>query len=611
MAKRSRSSKKSASRNLGAQLELLENTQLIRHLVEEEPAYIFRHTLTQESAYDSLLKNQRHAIHRAVAQAYEEIYANRCADEFAAILARHYAQTNEDAKTLDYATRGGDIAARIYASDEAFKSYTLALDAAKRSNASTPQFIDLYTKRGRALEVRGRFADSIINYEEMAALAQTRHDRALELASLILRATVHSAPTVTFDANLGQQLSDDALTVARELGDQAAEARTLWNLSLLNFYTSHPMQAITYGEQALAIAREMNENGQDMREQVAYILHDLVLPVFVSGQGERAETITLEARALWTELDNKPMLADSLSMSGRRAMMSAEYRRGVEFTGEGAALAESIGNWFGVSSNRWVQSIIYIELGEFSSALRLGDELIRQTETLSGLNQAIPSAQQAWLLGTLGAFEKAGEIENRARRALPLPMPGHFRAGAYASLARLNILRGNLLGAEADLAAGYDDPARLEQLYSAAEMLIAKAELGLVQGDAQGVVGIIDGYISEARQREFRKFAPEILYLYGRAFAQQGKVEKALELMREASTVAKEINARRIGWQILAAMSDLERQRGNPDEAETLRSQARETVEYISLHTPPDLRASFLNLPEVRAITTFEANDGN
>jgi predicted ATPase len=46
-----------------AVLDQLESAQLLRYLVEEERVYIFRHTLTQESTYDSLLKNRRREIH--------------------------------------------------------------------------------------------------------------------------------------------------------------------------------------------------------------------------------------------------------------------------------------------------------------------------------------------------------------------------------------------------------------------------------------------------------------------------------------------------------------------------------------------------------------------
>lgn len=589
-------------KKLDQALAQIEAAELVRRLAEDEPTYMFKHVLMQESAYALLLQKQRQATHRRVAEAYEEIYAERCQNEFAAILALHYAAAGDDAKTLEYATRAGDVAARVYAHDEALSHYALALDAAKRRGATTEQFIHLYTQRGRVLEVTGKFSQALTGYEEMASLAQTRGDRALELASLMLRATARSAPTPTFDANLAQQLLDDALGLARTQGDRAAEARVLWNLLLLNTHTSHPEQAIGYGEQALAIARELNERGHDMREQLAYILNDLFPPYFGGGQRTRGETIAAAARALWRELDNKPMLADNLGMTAQFWMMSGDFTRALKYAAEGAAIAESIGNWFGLFLNKSMQAITYTEMGELAHALRLGDQVMRLSETVGGLNQAIIIAQQAWLLGTLGAFEQALERDRRTRRALAQPMPGHFRAHAYATLARLHILQKNLAAAQADLAAGYSDHNQTLPLYAAAQIALAEAEMALARGDAARAVAVMDEQIAPARRIGARIFLPELLYLRGRALAQQGDVEAALESLREAHAEAGGMSARRVWWQILAALSEIETQRGNEVEAQSLRAQARETIEFIAEHTPTELRESFLNLPQVRAI---------
>jgi predicted ATPase len=143
--------------NLPTTLDQLENAQLIRHLVEAEPAYTFRHTLTQESAYESLLKNPRREIHRAVAQAYETIYADRCADEFAAILAQHYAEAGYEERALIYATQAGDVAARVYANAEAIAFYTQAIEIATRRDEKTAALIHLFTRRGRAYELSGDY----------------------------------------------------------------------------------------------------------------------------------------------------------------------------------------------------------------------------------------------------------------------------------------------------------------------------------------------------------------------------------------------------------------------------------------------------------------------
>ncbi len=59
-----------------------------------ELEYIFKHALTQEVAYNSLLLKRRKEIHERIGQAIEEIYAERI-EEFYEMLAYHYAQARK------------------------------------------------------------------------------------------------------------------------------------------------------------------------------------------------------------------------------------------------------------------------------------------------------------------------------------------------------------------------------------------------------------------------------------------------------------------------------------------------------------------------------------
>lgn len=605
MPRTGRPSKKRTSgrlrKNLEAQLARLESAELIRRALEEEPTFIFKHVLTQETACASLLLKTQRKIHRQVAQSIELVYADRL-DENAALLAQHYAEAGDDAKAFEYAIRAGDWAARVYANDEALQQYARALDAAHRADATTERLIHLYTQRGRVLEVMGRFAQALEGYEEMATLARTRGDRPLELASLMLRAVARAAPIATFNAELGQRLLDQALALARELGDRAAEARILWIYTLLNIHAAHSAQAIEYGEQALALARELNNQGQDVREQLAFILHELSGPLVFGGQRARGEAMQAEARALWRELGNKPLLVDNLGMAATVAMINGDFARALEYSSEALAIAESIGNLFGIVFSLSGQASIYIELGEFDRALRLGDEVMRLGELRRGVVPVMVPAMLAWLLGSLGAFEQAAELERQARQVIDGPMPGHFRARAYADLARLNILRGDIAAAQADLAAAYRDYARGTLSSAGAAVAFADAELALAQGDAAHVIAVTDEGLVMIRQVGARIALPDVLYLRGQASAQQGKVDEALELLHEARGVAESIIARRILWQILAAMSDLKARRGDAASAETLRADARAVIQFIAEHTPDDVRDSFLRLPQVRAV---------
>ena len=64
--------------NISSQLNMLEISGLIR-LVQAQPEleYLFRHALVQETAYGSLLKQDRKRLHLAVGTALEKLYAGR------------------------------------------------------------------------------------------------------------------------------------------------------------------------------------------------------------------------------------------------------------------------------------------------------------------------------------------------------------------------------------------------------------------------------------------------------------------------------------------------------------------------------------------------------
>ena len=187
--------------NLVSQLDQLETAQLVRRADEPDVAYLFKHALTRESAHESLLRKDRREIHRCVAEAMESIYADRL-EEFAPILAQHYAEAGDDAKTLAYATRAGDASARIYANAEAVAHYSIAIDAAKRAlspvergRAGVGVLQNLYLNRGRALELASRFPAALANYAEMEQLARESGDRAFELSALIAQCQVRCTPT--------------------------------------------------------------------------------------------------------------------------------------------------------------------------------------------------------------------------------------------------------------------------------------------------------------------------------------------------------------------------------------------------------------------------------
>src|SRR5207247_507271 len=75
----------------------------------DEPTYVFKHALTQDVAYDSLLARTRRELHVRAANALKELAADRL-DDMAATLAYHYARTDLDEDAAIWLTRAAEQA---------------------------------------------------------------------------------------------------------------------------------------------------------------------------------------------------------------------------------------------------------------------------------------------------------------------------------------------------------------------------------------------------------------------------------------------------------------------------------------------------------------------
>jgi tetratricopeptide (TPR) repeat protein len=105
----------------------MERNDLIRKRTSDpELEYMFRHALTQEVAYESLLMARRKELHRLVGEVMEELFADRIG-ELTSIIGEHLFKGESWEKAYEYLGRAGDAAARLYANIEGRRNYARAL----------------------------------------------------------------------------------------------------------------------------------------------------------------------------------------------------------------------------------------------------------------------------------------------------------------------------------------------------------------------------------------------------------------------------------------------------------------------------------------------------
>lgn len=557
--------------------------------------YQFSHNLFQKYLYDGLDPVERAYLHEDVGQALERLYEDHTG-EVALQLARHFQEAGHLGKAAAYLQQAGDAAAHVHASAEAITHYRQALVLAQESQAEIGTLAAIYMRLGRALELGSQFAAALAVYEEMGRVARQQGKRTLGLNAVMAQVTIQAVPTAVHDPDRARALGEGALDLACELGDGAAEAKILWSLALAYFFDHDLTRAIESGERSLSLARE-----QGLQEQLAQTLNDLGSFLYLySGQIDKSREALREANQLWREMDNLPMLADSLASLATAQVLAGEFGEATVLSEQAYAISLSIGNLWGQSYSSWKIGLAYWERGDISLAISTMEDSVHLGEMAGFLPpQANTRAELATLYGELGAVEQGLELAGLALHIAETQNPAQVGHGLGVR-ARLQLLAGDVAGAQAAIDRAATDPYWASWPVMFHPVILARAELALKQGQWAQALALIDPFLEELRHCGLRLRIPLALYLQARALRGLGQGGAARDGLIEARAMAEAIGSRWTLWRILAALSYLEADRSR---AEQLRQEARDLVEAISERIEQaDLRASFLNLAEIRAL---------
>jgi class 3 adenylate cyclase/predicted ATPase len=137
--------------------------------------YIFKHALTQEVAYNSLLNQRRLTLHEDAGEAIEAVFAGRLEEHFSQ-LAHHYRHSRNTEKAVDYLTLAAQQAIERFANREGVASLKAALDLI----GSLPRSTDTHRRELLALTTLGPAL--IVTHGYSSAEVAASYSRATELS---------------------------------------------------------------------------------------------------------------------------------------------------------------------------------------------------------------------------------------------------------------------------------------------------------------------------------------------------------------------------------------------------------------------------------------------
>jgi class 3 adenylate cyclase/tetratricopeptide (TPR) repeat protein len=246
----------------------IKDLQIAEFLYEKAPypetEYAFKHALTREVAYASLLREQRMALHAQTAQSLETLAAGRL-DEQVERLADHAERGGIWDKALKYLQRAGLKAYSLYANADAARFFERALTVSKKL-PETPDNLR------QAVDLRFALRNALLPSFETDRISRLLDELDPILATLGDKK--RSAQYAAFRCNhhflIGQQrraieFGETGVQLARECSNQALLGESLFRLAQSYHALGEYRQAISLLEQGLEFnVNELSPDRSDL-----------------------------------------------------------------------------------------------------------------------------------------------------------------------------------------------------------------------------------------------------------------------------------------------------------------------------------------------------------
>ncbi|MCU0608040.1 MAG: DUF2791 family P-loop domain-containing protein, partial [Candidatus Edwardsbacteria bacterium] len=338
-----------------------------------EAEYSFRHPLSQEVAYQALLKKRRRELHRLAGRAIERAYAGRI-DDFAEVLAHHYANGDDEAKAVEWLWRAGRKARDRYANQEAIAFFSSLADVLKWLPERERELYD-------ACEALGMTHERVADLDEAASWFKRMEQHAGSDGALQARARRMQAEIVQkqgqYDEALAVLAAAERALPSRsdaELLEQA-EIRILrsWVLRI----KGDTAAAVREGEAGLRILEAdlagcaRGELKQPVARARIKVLNSLGGLHYVQGEFDRAIRLFQAVVDIGAESGEQQLMISGQCNLGIMYYSKGDHTRALDYYRQFMENAGRIGNKQALAAAYGNMAIVHQEQGSYDLALEL------------------------------------------------------------------------------------------------------------------------------------------------------------------------------------------------------------------------------------------------
>jgi len=574
-------------------------------LVVEETAdhFVFRHALTREAIYTTLLLRERQTLHRQVGEATERLYAASLHPHLAD-LSYHYYTAGQWEKALHYSQQAGERARRLYSQREAIVDYSRALVAAR--HLGTGVETELLSSRGQAYRILGDYRSALDDFEQALKIAQEQQNGEAEWRAL------NDLGLFWTGRNYGRtgEFFRQAEELARKLNEPKLIALSLNNMGNWFFVTGQTAQALTCHRQAL----EFFEGAQD-EQGMAQTRSHLGMANLHHGDQIGAYEEYRHAIQLFRKLDDKHALIPALIGACHTSYDETDFiplrspLESQQMALEALELARQVG-WASYEAfAEWDIALGLAQCGSFGDALAHANAMFRIATEIED-PQRIAGAYYALGYSYLLMLQADPAIQNLEAG---LTVANEFGSSWMIGNTTTELANAYLLHNEMGRARALLDPVVQQPAgqYTRAErrMLWAKGNLFLAENKPAEALRIAEHLLDSKQSTHETQPIPALLKLKGEALLALKQFKKAEQALEGAKQGAEDRQALPLLWQIHARLGWLHKAQKNSDKSEREFASARQILQTLAGNiSDENLRISFLqaalaNLPKERTLS--------
>lgn len=536
-----------------------------------ELEYIFKNSLTQDVAYESLLKQRRQEIHGRIARAIEELYAEKLEAHYE-ILAHHWELSGNHEKAIEYLILAGEKSNR----DNAVQSAQIFLKGA----------LDL----------------SQVYKVPLDPQKEARVRQGLGTASRAIG-----------DVDTASKELKKAVAINRQLGliDQEMES-LIQQAGTIVFSESDLEQAVRFFDEAMARTRALGRKAEE-----SLILMIKGTYICIAGRRYQGCLMVREAEKLALETGNPGIISTVRFSRSHAERWLGLPAKAVELTEVGIEAMLSMFNFDIASLGIYARGVALAEIGRIEEAMKILQYGIQTCES-HGVTVHLGRLYNClgYCFMEIQQFEKARELNFRSQElglALIKGYPaGRSIAGELVAHATVNLMenlfdRGNADGAW-ELMKSFEQEARGDDFTRSRDrwgcrMEALAATILLERGDTAQAEIIVLRNLDAAQREHMKKYEGRFLRLLGEVQTRRGEFDQALASLSEAIQILGEVGNPRQLWQAHGSLASFYEKMGHNSEAREQWAKAAEIIRKVdSGLVDRQLGQGFLNARQVQDI---------